>query len=143
GGLAMQVAIFQDLTQINMVIRAVQKKSKGRTLIAPRLSAFNTQRANIAIINQIPYIQDFQVQAALSSSIANPILDTILDGIVMEVRPTVSNDRRFITMEVQPTIAELVFPIPTFVTTLGPTSAVTIQIPELKIQSAKTTVRVP
>lgn len=143
GGMAMQVAIFQNLTQINAVIQAVQKTGRARTLISPRLSAYNTQRSNIAIINQVPYIRDFEVQSAAASAIANPVMDTILDGIVLEVVPTISNDRRFITVEVQPTIAELLLPIPTFVTTLGPSSAVTIQIPELRVQSAKTTVRVP
>jgi len=143
GGMAMQVAIFRNLTQINAVIQAVQKTGRARTLISPRLSAYNTQRANIAIINQVPYIRDFEVQSAAASAIANPVMDTILDGIVLEVVPTISNDRRFITIEVQPTVAELMLPIPTFVTTLGPSSAVTIQIPELRIQSAKTTVRVP
>ena len=33
-------------------------------LTAPRLSCFNTQRANVTIVNQIPYISDFQVQTA-------------------------------------------------------------------------------
>lgn len=143
GGLAMQVGIFRDITQINMVIQTVEKAGKGKTLVAPRLSAYNAQRANISMINQIPYIQDFEVQTAANSAIANPIIDTILDGVVLEVKPTISNDRRFITLEVQPTVADLVLPIPTFVTVLGPTSAVTIQIPELKIQSARATVRVP
>jgi len=143
GGLAMQVAIFKNLTQINAVIRAVQKKGKARTLVSPRISASNTQRANISIINQVAFIRDFEPSTAASAAIANPIIDTILDGIVLEVRPTISNDRRFITMEVRPTIATLLLPIPTFSTTLGPTSAVTIQIPELKVQSAATAVRVP
>ncbi len=143
GGMAMQVAIFQNLTQINAVIQAVQKKGRARTLVSPRLSAFNTQRANIAIINQVPYVRDFEVQSAAAAAIANPVMDTVLDGIVFEVVPTISNDRRFITIEVQPTIAELLIPINTFVTTLGPTSAVTIQVPEVRVQSAKTTVRVP
>jgi type IV pilus assembly protein PilQ len=143
GGMAMQVAIFQNLTQINAVIQAVQKKGRARTLVSPRLSAFNTQRSNIAIINQVPYIRDFEVQSAAAAAIANPVMDTVLDGIVFEVVPTISNDRRFITIEVQPTIAELLVPINTFVTTLGPSSAVTIQVPEVRVQSAKTTVRVP
>jgi tetratricopeptide (TPR) repeat protein len=143
GGFSMQFAYFVDLTQINAVITAVQKRRKARVLIAPRLSAFNTQRANITIVNQIPYIQDFELQTATTAAIANPVIDTILDGMVLDVKPTVSNDRRFITIEVQPTVAELALPIPTFTTTLGPTSAVTIQIPEIKLQTVQTTVRVP
>lgn len=143
GGFAMQFAYFVDLTQINAVINAVQKKRKARILIAPRLTAFNTQRANITIVNQIPYIQDFEVNVATTAAIANPVVDTILDGMVLDVKPTISNDRRFITVEVQPTVAELLLPIPTFTTTLGPTSTVTIQIPEIKLQAVQTTVRVP
>lgn len=143
GGFAMQFAYFVDLTQINAVIHAVQKRKKARVLTAPRLSAFNTQRANITIVNQIPYIQDFELNSATSAAIANPVIDTILDGMVLDVKPTVSNDRRFITIEVQPTVAELLLPIPTFTTTLGPTSAVTIQIPEIRLQTVQTTVRVP
>jgi type II secretory pathway component GspD/PulD (secretin) len=143
GGFAMQFAYFVDLTQINLVITAVQKKKKARILTAPRLTAFNTQRANITIVNQIPYIQDFELNVATTAAIANPVIDTILDGMVLDVKPTVSNDRRFVTVEVQPTVAELLLPIPTFTTTLGPTSTVTIQIPEIKLQTAQTTVRVP
>ncbi|MCA8910205.1 MAG: hypothetical protein KDB82_00750 [Planctomycetes bacterium] len=143
GGFAMQFAYFVDLTQINAVITAVQKRKKARVLTAPRLSAFNTQRANITIVNQVPYIRDFEIGTATSAAIANPVVDTILDGMVLDVKPTVSNDRRFITVEVQPTVAELTLPIPTFTTTLGPTSSVTIQIPEIKLQTVQTTVRVP
>jgi type II secretory pathway component GspD/PulD (secretin) len=143
GGFAMQFAYFVDLTQINAVIHAVQKRKKARVLTAPRLSAFNTQRSNITIVNQIPYVRDFDLQTATASAIANPVIDTILDGMVLDVKPTVSNDRRFVTIEVQPTVAELVLPIPTFTTTLGPTSAVTIQVPEVKLQTVQTTVRVP
>ncbi|MBX3473714.1 MAG: hypothetical protein KF754_04970 [Planctomycetes bacterium] len=143
GGFAMQFAYFVDLTQINAVIHAVQKRKKARILTAPRLSAFNTQRSNITIVNQVPYIRDFDLQTAAGAAIANPVVDTILDGMVLDVKPTVSNDRRFVTIEVQPTVAELVLPIPTFTTTLGPTSAVTIQIPEVRLQTVQTTVRVP
>lgn len=143
GGFSMQFAFFENLTQINAVIHAVQKRKKARILTAPRLSAFNTQRANITIVNQIPYVRDFSLDTATTAAIANPVMDTILDGMVLDVKPTISNDRRFITVEVQPTVAELTLPIPTFTTTLGPTSAVTIQIPEIQLQTVQTTVRVP
>ena len=60
------------------------------------------------------------------------------------MQPTVSHDRKYITLTLRPTIANLVRPIPTFTTSLGAfTTPVTIQIPELKIQKAATTVRVP
>jgi len=67
-----------------------------------------------------------------------------LPGLVLDVLPTVSHDRKYVTMQLKPTIATLTRPIPTFTTSLGAfTTPVTIQIPELKVQRAATTVRVP
>jgi type II secretory pathway component GspD/PulD (secretin) len=56
----------------------------------------------------------------------------------------VSNDRRYITLELQPTVADLLEPIPTFATTLASSfSPVIIQLPEIRLQQARTTVRIP
>ena len=105
---------------------------------------FNTQRANITLITQLTFIQDFDVEVAQTAFIADPIIGVIQDGLVLDVQPTVSHDRKYITVQLKPTIANLVRPIPTFTTSLGAfTTPVTIQIPELQVQRAATTVRVP
>ena len=105
---------------------------------------FNTQRANLTVVNQLSYIQDFDVEVAQTSFIADPIVGIIQDGLTLDVRPTVSNDRRYITLELQPTVANLVEPIPTFATTLASSFApVIIQLPELRLQQARVTVRIP
>lgn len=146
GGLGLQFTVFQNNdSQFQLVLHALQKSQNATVLTAPRLSAFNTQRANLTVINQVSYIRDFSVQTAISAAVANPIVDTISDGLVLDVKPTVSNDRRFVTIELQPTIAQLVRPIPTFTTTLGGpgSTPVTIQLPELQIQSIQTTVMCP
>ena len=68
----------------------------------------------------------------------------IQDGIVFDVRPTVSNDRKYVTLELNPTVASLREPIPTFTTNLGGlTFPVTIELPELTVSKAGTTVMVP
>jgi general secretion pathway protein D len=59
------------------------------------------------------------------------------------VTPIVSADRRFITMELRPTVATLTRPIRELTTTLGVGSPVTIQLPELEIQRVRTTVTMP
>jgi type II secretory pathway component GspD/PulD (secretin) len=60
------------------------------------------------------------------------------------VRPTISNDRKYVTLEMEPTVADLKTPIPTFTTNLGGLSfPVTIEIPELNISKAGTRVIVP
>ncbi|MCA9317932.1 MAG: hypothetical protein KDB73_20775, partial [Planctomycetes bacterium] len=89
-------------------------------------------------------IQDFDVEVAQTSFIADPIVGIIQDGLTLDVRPTVSNDRRYITLELQPTVARLRRPIGTFTTFLGSSFApVTIGLPELRLQQARTTVRLP
>src|SRR6185295_73746 len=100
--------------------------------------------ANITLINQLSFIEDFDVEVAQTASIADPIVGVIQDGLVLDVQPTVSHDRKYVTIQLKPTIATLERPIPTFTTSLGAfTTPVTIQIPTLKVQKAATTVRVP
>jgi type II secretory pathway component GspD/PulD (secretin) len=70
-------------------------------------------------------------------------VQTIRDGIILDVRPIVSADRRFITMELRPTVADLVRPIPTFLTSLATGPPVVIQVPEIEISRVRTTVTMP
>ncbi|MCB9825677.1 MAG: hypothetical protein H6806_12385 [Planctomycetes bacterium] len=135
---------YLDGSQVSMIIRATEKSLSSRTLSAPIVTVYNTQRANLTMVNQVSYIQDFDVEVAQTSFIADPIVGIIQDGLTLDVRPTVSNDRRYITLELQPTVARLRRPIGTFTTFLGSSFApVTIGLPELRLQQARTTVRLP
>src|SRR4029079_9560392 len=58
-------------------------------------------------------------------------------------RPVVSADRRFITMELRPTVLTLQLPIPTFTTTLGVGQPISIQLPRVTRQTVRTTVTMP
>jgi tetratricopeptide (TPR) repeat protein len=143
GGAMIQYSLVDD-TDVSLIMRAVEKNQQGRVLQAPSVTVFNTQRANITLITQLTFIQDFDVEVAQTAFIADPIIGVIQDGLVLDVQPTVSNDRKYITIQLKPTIATLVRPIPTFTTSLGAfTTPVTIQIPELEVERAATTVRVP
>ena len=135
---------YLDDSQIAAVVRAVEKTQTGRTLTAPSVTVYNTQRANLTVVNQRAYIQDFDVEVAQTSYIADPIIGVLQSGLTLDVRPTVSNDRKYITLELQPTVANLIEPITQFSTRLASTSTpVVIELPELQIQKARTTVRIP
>ena len=112
-------------------------------VVAPKLTAFNHERANVTVLNQVSYIQDFDVEIAQRAQIGDPIVQTLRDGVILDLRPVVSSDRRFITMELRPTVATLQRPIRTFQTTLANGPPVTIQLPELQIQRVRTTVTMP
>jgi type II secretory pathway component GspD/PulD (secretin)/tetratricopeptide (TPR) repeat protein len=143
GGSTFTLAYLDDI-QLSAIVRATEKSMSARTLTAPVITVYNTQRANLTVVNQLSYIQDFDVEVAQTSFIADPIVGIIQDGLSLDVRPTVSNDRRYITLELQPTVADLLEPIPTFATSLASSFApVIIQLPELRLQQARTTVRIP
>ncbi|MEZ6196079.1 MAG: hypothetical protein R3F20_10200 [Planctomycetota bacterium] len=142
GGLSFQFAYLDDV-QLEAILRAVQKYERINTVTAPNLLVYNTQRANLTVLNEVSYIKDYDVEIAQASVIADPIVDKVREGTVLDVRPIVSHDRRFITLELRPTVATLVRPIRQFTTNLAVGSAVTIQLPELRKQSVSTTVVVP
>ncbi|MHC4547203.1 MAG: hypothetical protein ACYTEZ_00365 [Planctomycetota bacterium] len=149
GGGTFQITYLDDFS-LSAVVRATEKSANIRELTAPSLTVYNTQRANITVVNQISFVQDFDVEVAQTSFIADPVIGVIQDGLSLDVRPTVSNDRQYVTMELRPTIADLVIPIETFQTLLGAAIAifaaqnpVTIQLPEINMRVAESTVRIP
>jgi type II secretory pathway component GspD/PulD (secretin) len=70
-------------------------------------------------------------------------VDVVKEGVILDVRPIVSNDRRFVSLELRPTVATLKRPIRRFSTTLGVGTAVTIEVPELHVERLRTTVVMP
>ncbi|MBX3458722.1 MAG: hypothetical protein KF696_02010 [Planctomycetes bacterium] len=142
GGMSFQLA-FVDNPEINAIIRAVRKRERATMLTAPRLTVHNTQRAHVSVMNEIAYVRDFDTNTATGVAVADPVVDVIRDGIVLDVRPTISADRRYITLELRPTLATLLRPIPTFVTSLGVGTPVAIQTPQLTLQRIRTTITVP
>jgi len=120
------------------------EKSQNIELINDQmLSVHNTQRAFVTVINQRAYVQDFDVEVAQFQAIADPQINVLTEGIVLDVRPTIHHNRRQITLEIQPTVAQVIS-LSDFTTTLsGSTQPVTFQLPELEVQSVFTTAVVP
>ena len=143
GGATIGVTILDD-AQMHFLVRMVEKSASFQLVNSQTLTVMNTQRANVTMVQQISYVKDFEVEVAQASYIADPQVDVLQDGIVLDVKPTISYDRKYITLELRPTVAELQQPIPTFQTSLaGATLAVTMQLPELRVRTVNTTVKVP
>jgi type II secretory pathway component GspD/PulD (secretin) len=142
GGLSFQWTYLNDL-QMQLVLRAVEKSERTEIVSSPRILVSNTGRANLTFLNQVAYVKDFDVEIAQAASIADPIVDVVEEGVILDVRPIVSADRRFITIELRPTIAQLTRPIAEVVTTLGSQNSVTIQLPELDLRKARTSIPMP
>lgn len=143
GGLTASLSILDDL-QIQAVLRAIEKNESSEVVNSQILTVLNKERGHVAVINQTAYVRDFDVEVAQASFVADPKVDVIQDGIVLDVKPVISFDRRFVLLSLEPTVAELTRPIPTFTTSLaGSTLPVTLQLPELTVTTFATTARVP
>ncbi len=143
GGGAFQFTILDD-TQINIVLNLVEKSVNAIEITSPIVSVFNTQRAFVTVVNQVSFVQGYDVDVANAARIADPNIGIVQEGIVLDVRPTISFDRKYVMLDVQSTVANLTRPIRRFQTNLGGgTDPVEFQLPELEVQDAQTTAVVP
>ncbi|MEM6567675.1 MAG: hypothetical protein AAF957_04660, partial [Planctomycetota bacterium] len=60
GGLSFQWAFLNDL-QLQLILRAVSKSERVETVTAGRVLVNNGARANLSVLNQVAYVQDFDV----------------------------------------------------------------------------------
>ncbi len=149
GGLTLELG-FLNSWQVQMIVSAVRKQKRGNILTAPRVTCFNTQRAYLTVTTRRNFVRGYD-------SDGNPEIGQVNDGIVFEVQPFVSADRRFITLEL--------FPRVNMAGELQPfefrrdvddtvddddddddddtTESDTIQLPEVTIREIRTTVSVP
>ena len=72
------------------------------------------------------------------------MIGIINSGAILEVRPTVSHDRRYTSLEVKPTLATELQPrIPAPVTLAGGFTTIPIELPVITIQKLRSTITVP
>ena len=74
---------------------------------------------------------------------ADPQVNVLNEGVVLDVRPTIHHNRKYLTLEIQPTVAKVVA-LRDFSSTLGGnTSPISFQLPEVQVQSVYTTAVIP
>jgi len=149
GGFSLE-ALFLDDTNVNAVLRAVSKYQTSNIVNAPSLTLRSGQRGTIQVISNRAYVRDFEPEIAQAAVIAQPELAIVKDGIVLDVRAVASGDKRFVTLELRPTLAQLIPDatgdlLPEALVSLGTANAnnVTVQLPELSVQRVRTTATIP
>ena len=88
---------FLHKWEVQALITAVRKENRGNILTAPRVTCFNTQRAFMTVATIRSFIRSY-------NSDGQPEIGQVNDGIVLEVQPFVSADRRYITLELIPQV---------------------------------------
>ena len=142
GGIGLQYSILGN-TQINILFRALEKTGKGTVLDAPKLVVFNAQRAHVAYLRQQTYIQDLEV---VSGAVAyDTVLATFQTGVVLDVKPVMSYDRKYITLHIFTTLASLI-DLQNFSITAGrgvDDDELSLQLPWIQLQRVRSSIMVP
>jgi type II secretory pathway component GspD/PulD (secretin)/tetratricopeptide (TPR) repeat protein len=142
GGITTQLTFLNDL-ELSAILRAVEKNADFQLINTQILSVHNTQRSHVAVINQRAFIQDFDVEVAQFSAVADPQINVLHEGVVLDVRPTIHHNRKYLTLEIQPTVAKVVALRPFSTTLGGNTLPVIFELPELEVQSLFTSAVIP
>ena len=123
---------------------AVRKKQKARQINSPRVQAFNGQRSHMLSIKQRAYIQGVEVNQTGVIPVLNPVVGILNTGSILEVQPTVSYDKKYVTLEVKPTLAvEGASRTPAPVTLANGFTSIPIELPVITIQKIRSTVTIP
>jgi len=143
--------VFMDDIQVGFLLRAIQADVRSSVLQAPRITLYNGQRSYISVSTVTTYISDAEPVVAEAAVGWDLQISAIPIGVTLDVKATVSADRRYVQMDLRPQSASLDTSInPTGFQTYPISAAVpfgvatfTIELPRVIVQDFKTTVSVP
>jgi general secretion pathway protein D len=150
-GLSLQATLLEPF-QVNVIVRAVQEKADVRQLTAPVVTAHNGERVFVSVITQRAYISDYNLVSGGTGfsivEVADPEVQTFQEGVILDVDPVISHDKKYVTLDVRPTLATLIGgTISTILISLGSftnvANMVPIGVPEIALQQSFTSVTVP
>jgi type II secretory pathway component GspD/PulD (secretin) len=99
-------ARFLDDVQVDFLVEATQADQRSVTLTAPRLTFTNGQRAFITVSTTTTYVSDLTPITGSNSGAFDPVLQTISDGVLLDIVGVVSADRRYVTMTIQTQLSD-------------------------------------
>ncbi|MBE3097477.1 MAG: hypothetical protein IMZ44_10160 [Planctomycetes bacterium] len=150
GGMSVS-GVFLDDIQIGFLLRAIQADVRSTVLQAPRITLYNGQRSYISVSTVMTYIADAEPVVAEAAVGWDLQISAIPVGVTLDVKATVSADRRYVQMDLRPQSAALdtsvnptgfqTYPISAAVP--GGIAVFTIELPRVMVQDFKTTVSVP
>lgn len=107
-GLNLQ-ALLIDQTLSSAILSAVERNAKGTILEAPEVVTMSGVRANTFMGTQYAYIGDYESSppAGTLDGTLDPDIGVLNLGAVLDIKPYVSSDGKYVTMEFRPAIASL------------------------------------
>jgi general secretion pathway protein D len=147
--------VFLDDIQVGFLLRAIQADVRSTQLQAPRITMYNGQRSYITATTVRTYISDATPVVGTAAVGWDITVGAVPIGMTLDVRATVSADRRYVQMDLRPQMAaapaadfrKIVVTAATpgtgTVEGAGGIATAYVELPVVTIQDFKTTVSVP
>ncbi|MCC6572344.1 MAG: hypothetical protein IT462_01015 [Planctomycetes bacterium] len=133
-----------ERSKLAQLLDALRTREHAKIMGAPRLTCQDRQRGVVTLGASHSYVSGFEVTQAKGAVVADPMISTIQDGLMVSLRPEVGSDRKSVTLEVQLALARLVDPMQQFKTTApGAKGEFTVQVPLLKCERMRTKALLP
>ncbi len=94
---------FLGTVQLSAVLHATESNTRSRVLSAPMLTTVNGVRSSLFVGSQTAYISDYSIV----SSNLDPTISVLNTGIALDIRPLVSADHKYITMDFRPAVTSV------------------------------------
>jgi hypothetical protein len=123
-----------DEQQTATIRRMLQEAPGVRTLMAPRLVVYNAVRAEVSDTEPVTYVSDYAVSRSDAGQTSfTPVLATARQGVVFAVQPTITPDRKSITLTVKPAWTRLLSLKKVPVPATQPAAGLTIDQPDFLV----------
>jgi len=126
--------------RLRLCLGWVGKDPASRIYLSRRVLSSDRSAIRIASKQRVSYVKDVEIT---DDGIADPVVAVIEAGAEVGLRPVISRDARYVTLEVLAEIAELERPIKVVEKQLPPPVKLRIQVPVVHTAELKTTVTLP
>lgn len=140
--------VLDDLA-VSFFLRAVQSHRDAKILTAPRVTVLSGESAYIRVVKETSYVSDYEFEDITAAGaeqptrvIATATTDVIAGGVVLNVTPTISADKKYITLLIGTNYTKTDFTSYNVYAT-GTERAFPISLPTLEVSEIQTRVNVP
>ncbi len=96
---------YLDDIEVNLLVQATLANQRTTNLTAPNVTFVNGTSAYIVVAQELAFISDLDVVP--NAAAFDPELDTISSGVVLAVEGAVTPDRRYVTLNIWPSLRDV------------------------------------
>ena len=91
---------FLDNIQVDFLINATKANSRSRLVTAPNVTVFNGEQAYLNFSREIVYVSEMDPEVGVGVVGYDVSTDTLNSGIVLNLTPYISHDKRYVQMNI-------------------------------------------